>query len=114
MKFRQLWYGNEMHGYLSCSLNWGPEWLPRSSAVKGFESGLITNHQRRDIMNLKGLTIAGIIAALLFFVNSTSLYAADINPPASVVKLIFIHHSTGGNWLADPNTDQPSGGLAPL
>jgi hypothetical protein len=26
--------------------------------------------------------------------------------------LIFIHHSTGGNWLADPNADQPAGGLA--
>ncbi|MBN1487693.1 MAG: hypothetical protein JW981_08635, partial [Anaerolineae bacterium] len=23
----------------------------------------------------------------------------------------FIHHSTGGNWLADPNNDQPYGGL---
>jgi len=33
------------------------------------------------------------------------------SPPASPVKLIFIHHSTGGNWLADPNSDQPSGGL---
>jgi hypothetical protein len=32
-------------------------------------------------------------------------------PPAQPVKLIFIHHSTGGNWLADPNSDQPSGGL---
>jgi Carbohydrate binding domain (family 11) len=33
------------------------------------------------------------------------------DPPAAPVKLIFIHHSTGGNWLADPNSDQPSGGL---
>ncbi len=33
------------------------------------------------------------------------------DPPATPVKLIFIHHSTGGNWLADPNSDQPSGGL---
>ncbi len=32
-------------------------------------------------------------------------------PPAAPVKLIFIHHSTGGNWLADPNSDQPYGGL---
>ncbi|MBN1878432.1 MAG: hypothetical protein JXA33_29715 [Anaerolineae bacterium] len=35
----------------------------------------------------------------------------DVNPPAKPVKLIFIHHSTGGNWLADPNNDQPYGGL---
>ncbi|MBN1262019.1 MAG: hypothetical protein JXB35_15170 [Anaerolineae bacterium] len=32
-------------------------------------------------------------------------------PPDDPVKLIFIHHSTGGNWLADPNDDQPYGGL---
>ena len=33
------------------------------------------------------------------------------DPPATPIKLIFVHHSTGGNWLADPNPDQPSGGL---
>ena len=37
--------------------------------------------------------------------------ADNPNPPATTVKLIFIHHSTGGNWLADSNTDQPFGGL---
>ncbi len=25
----------------------------------------------------------------------------DPDPPATVAKLIFIHHSTGENWLAD-------------
>jgi hypothetical protein len=35
----------------------------------------------------------------------------NANPPAQPVKLIFIHHSTGGNWLADPNEAQPYGGL---
>ncbi len=33
-------------------------------------------------------------------------------PPSAPVKLIFVHHSTGGNWLADPNQDGPYGGLA--
>ncbi len=37
--------------------------------------------------------------------------ADNSDPPAMPVKLIFIHHSTGGNWLADPNDDQPYGGL---
>ena len=37
--------------------------------------------------------------------------ADDPSPPAAPVKLIFIHHSTGGHWLADPNDDQPAGGL---
>jgi hypothetical protein len=35
----------------------------------------------------------------------------DAGPPDESVKLIFVHHSTGGNWLADPNSDQPYGGL---
>jgi hypothetical protein len=29
--------------------------------------------------------------------------ADDPNPPSSPVRLIFIHHSTGENWLADDN-----------
>ena len=29
--------------------------------------------------------------------------AINAGPPASTVKLIFIHHSTGENWLADDN-----------
>ena len=37
--------------------------------------------------------------------------ADNPNPPAFPVKLIFVHHSTGGNWLADPNEEQPYGGL---
>ncbi len=32
-------------------------------------------------------------------------------PPAQAIKLIFIHHSTGGNWLADANPDGPYGEL---
>lgn len=37
--------------------------------------------------------------------------ASDSTPPLSPVKLVFIHHSTGGNWLADANSSQPYGGL---
>src|SRR6266498_493935 len=33
----------------------------------------------------------------------TSLLSNDPSHPSSVVKLIFIHHSTGQNWLADDN-----------
>jgi len=58
--------------------------------------------------------VIGCMAALAGF-PSVRLYASlmslDTNPPAQPVKLIFIHHSTGGNWLADPNGDQPYGGL---
>ena len=35
----------------------------------------------------------------------------DPTPPKTPVKLIFIHHSTGGNWLADPAGNELGGGL---
>ena len=52
---------------------------------------------------------------LLFFIltpllaDSASSQASSTSPPSSPVKLIFIHHSCGGNWLADANSDQPYG-----
>jgi hypothetical protein len=50
---------------------------------------------------------------ILIILSHPFLFAADdITPPATTTKLIFIHHSTGGNWLADPTDDYPSGGLA--
>ncbi len=53
-----------------------------------------------------------VLLTLLAFVG-TGFAAPGLSPapPAEPVKLIFIHHSTGGNWLADPNNDQPYGGL---
>jgi hypothetical protein len=35
----------------------------------------------------------------------------DPNPPETPVRLIFIHHSTGGNWLAEPASNELGGGL---
>jgi hypothetical protein len=35
----------------------------------------------------------------------------DPTPPSSPVKLIFIHHSTGGNWLADSSNNELGGNL---
>ena len=54
-----------------------------------------------------------MVSALLFALAIVNplLGADSINSPASSVKLVFIHHSTGGNWLADANEDQPYGGL---
>ncbi len=37
--------------------------------------------------------------------------ALNPNPPESPVKLIFIHHSSGGNWLADPAENGSGGDL---
>jgi hypothetical protein len=41
----------------------------------------------------------------------TNRMADDPSPPDEPVKLIFIHHSCGGNWLADETIHHPSGGL---
>ena len=35
--------------------------------------------------------------------SSTTCESCDIAPPAQPVKLIFLHHSTGDNWLKDNN-----------
>ena len=51
----------------------------------------------------------GLMAAALFLalgmviitLRSASAQADDPGPPAETVKLIFIHHSCGENWLAD-------------
>ncbi|MDO8964109.1 MAG: hypothetical protein Q7W30_06395 [Coriobacteriia bacterium] len=53
--------------------------------------------------------VALVIAlALTFALFATPLVASacqglDVNAPAAPVKLVFAHHSTGGNWLADGN-----------
>lgn len=55
------------------------------------------------------LVLLAIAAGILFVgmaipVRSQEITAADNpRPPAQPVKLIFIHHSTGQNWLADGN-----------
>ena len=47
-----------------------------------------------------GVLILFLMAALLL-TAATPRQADDPNPPDHVVKLIFIHHSTGENWLRD-------------
>ncbi|MFZ2631535.1 MAG: hypothetical protein WA081_04690, partial [Desulfosalsimonadaceae bacterium] len=52
-----------------------------------------------------------VFSLLLAVCHPPIASGTDITPPASIQKLIFIHHSTGGHWLADPNEDNPHGGL---
>jgi hypothetical protein len=42
-----------------------------------------------------------LMTAALLLSGSGIVQAADATPPSSPVKLIFIHHSTGQNWLQD-------------
>ncbi len=54
---------------------------------------------------LLGLTL--LLLPIMNIVNPITTRAAsnalDPSPPAQTVRLIFIHHSTGENWLADDN-----------
>lgn len=43
--------------------------------------------------------------------RSDSSLPLNSDPPAAPVRLIFIHHSTGGNWLADPASNEVGGDL---
>jgi len=54
--------------------------------------------------SLKSVLSASFLLVVLLCM-SAGVLAADTSPPASPVKLVFIHHSTGGNWLADSNPD---------
>jgi hypothetical protein len=60
------------------------------------------------------LNFALLVALLLTAFSATPAprrASEDANPPDDTVKLIFIHHSTGGNWLADPARNEVGGDL---
>lgn len=59
-----------------------------------------------------------LLLSIFILFQASSLYPVpanaqhlDTTPPDSPVKLVFIHHSTGGNWLADPSSNELGGGL---
>jgi hypothetical protein len=54
---------------------------------------------KRAVMLATALINLLILPGIL--VNSVRAQSVDVTPPESPVKLIFIHHSTGENWLAD-------------
>ncbi len=47
------------------------------------------------------LAIVVLLLILSLPLSSTSAQTENPNPPDQPVKLIFIHHSTGENWLTD-------------
>jgi len=53
-----------------------------------------------------------IVSALCLALPRVGVAQADNpNPPGTTVKLVFIHHSTGENWLGDPGAVSEPGGL---
>ena len=60
----------------------------------------------------KTLTVLALCCLLASAMSPAALpQPINTDPPAEPVRLIFIHHSTGGNWLADPNQNELGGDL---
>ncbi len=49
------------------------------------------------------ITLLSLLAAMSSDAAHSTQAALDPTPPSELVKLVFIHHSTGENWLADNN-----------
>jgi len=47
------------------------------------------------------MTLLLVLGVILITLQPVMAQADDPSPPAETVKLIFIHHSCGENWLAD-------------
>ena len=67
--------------------------------------------QAQDLVNVLPLAKVASIPVQPSWQGTTSLSALDPTSPTVPVRLIFIHHSTGGNWLADLVEGEPHGGL---
>ncbi len=52
---------------------------------------------------MKGKTALTLVIGVTLALAAPAVAAANTARPASPVKLIFIHHSTGENWLSDTN-----------
>jgi hypothetical protein len=60
------------------------------------------NMNRQNQMHfLKALTIFALPLLFSFPISHVLAQTDNPNPPDGTIKLIFIHHSTGENWLAD-------------
>lgn len=55
--------------------------------------------------------VLALVCAALLCGGANAAAADDPSAPASPVRLVFLHHSTGGNWLADTDDNVLGGGL---
>jgi len=59
------------------------------------------NARKADEMSRRRILVAGMMAVFALALPTAAM--ANTARPASPVKLVFIHHSTGENWLSDTN-----------
>jgi hypothetical protein len=53
---------------------------------------------------MKNIIILAFLITITYYSVSQSIMSGDNpNPPSKPIRLIFIHHSTGSNWLSDEN-----------
>ncbi|MBU0494557.1 MAG: hypothetical protein KKB13_22145, partial [Chloroflexi bacterium] len=69
-----------------------------------------TGHQPGSVAEGRSFIVSGAASPALQVLPGLA-QAINPTPPTNPVKLIFIHHSSGENWLADMGTDDYSGGL---
>jgi len=70
------------------------------------------------VAEYRSLALIFILALLINFIGCSSkpipkktiatptIYKYSESPPDSLVRILFIHHSTGGNWLADRGPEE--------
>jgi len=63
------------------------------------------NCTKNRLLYLSGLFFLLILISPIIFPHSTHAQNQTPNHPDEPIKLIFIHHSTGENWLSDGNGD---------
>ena len=61
----------------------------------------MTTQSRFTLFNVLAVLVIILLLTAASWMPQPALQADDPNPPDHVVKLIFIHHSTGENWLTD-------------
>lgn len=72
----------------------------------------VRSKDKEGVMKQRVYFLGCLLAAIGILMGANISHAAlNPNPPTSPVKLIFIHHSTGGNWLADVGQHEFAGGL---
>lgn len=71
--------------------------------MKAFPFLLIPKYKMRLFSSLLTLACIGVYALGQALSYDAFAQADNPDPPSQMVKLIFIHHSTGENWLMDGN-----------
>lgn len=79
----------------------GSSWYISGAPDGGWDNDQLVS----ELRNVKGSDFEAVEGTALMIVRDSgqALATPDTTPPAQPVRLVFIHHSTGQNWLDDSN-----------